>query len=115
MKKYVEVELAGKKYPVSFGMMALAKFCKKQNLTLAQMNAQLQSRLDLMGALNLIHIGLQEGARKAKVKLDLSLEELADLIDEDEGALERFFAEFTGAMPQGSDDEGKEPATEVKP
>ena len=104
---YVKVELSGHEYPVSFGMMALAKFCKDQNLSLSEMNAQLQNNLDIMSALKLIYFGLEDGARKAKQEFNLTLEDVADRIDEDPDAIERFFAEFQALQPQKKEAPGK--------
>jgi len=91
------VDIAGKQYPVSFGMFALANFCKQAGLSLSDMQT-LGDNLDLLTAIQLVHEGLRDGHRKADKAFDLKVEDVADLLDEDDDALERILGVFTESM-----------------
>ena len=79
---YEEIESEGKKYPVRYGFWALNQFCKVCGLTLADLG-KLESQMQPEHAIGLVWAGLKDGHRKAKLSFDLSLDDIADLIDED--------------------------------
>ena len=93
------VKINGEEYPVSFGLMALADFCKMQGLSFVDLTTNLSDKLDLHGVLSLIHTGIKDGCRKAKKDFSLTIADVADLLDSDPTALERVLEQFTDSLP----------------
>lgn len=100
MAKFQTIRIGEIEHPISFGTMALANFCKKQGLSLKELNAGLQDKLDLFGVIDLVHAGLQDGYRKAKKDFTLTEGDVADIFDEYPNSMEKFFAVFGDEMPQ---------------
>lgn len=110
MSRHKEVEIGGKKRPVSFGTLALAKFMDEAKMKLADIG-KLSTDITLSHALILIKHGLKDGARKTGGKFTETIETIADWIDEDQSALERVLAVFSDSLPN----EEAEATQEVKP
>tara|TARA_R110002020_G_scaffold294252_1_gene510108 strand:+ start:1398 stop:1727 length:330 start_codon:yes stop_codon:yes gene_type:complete len=81
--KYELITIGGKERAIRYGFWALAQFCDLCNIKLSQLT-QLEQDLDLKKAIYLIYVGLQDGARKSGTAFDLTVEDVADFIDEDE-------------------------------
>ena len=82
MKKYTFVEIGGQKHPIKFGFNALRKYSAKTDTSLQDLD-KLGQEMSLDGALTLIHCGIEDGYRAAKQLCELTLDDLAVLIDED--------------------------------
>lgn len=98
------IDIAGKKYPVSFGNAALLRFERETGVSILNMGEALTyERL-----LQLAHCALADGARKAKQDFALSFDDMLDLLDEDTTALGRLMNLYQESMPQvGAGDEKK--------
>ena len=79
---YTFIEINNKKYPIKFGFNALRKYSTKTNTTLQDLD-KLGSDMTLDDALTLIYCGVEDGYRAAKQKCEISIDDLADLIDND--------------------------------
>jgi len=89
-----EVVILNKKdFPIRFGMNALRIYCKKTNTSLQDLD-KLGEDLSLDKACQLILAGLQDGARVAGKDFDLTVEDIADILDDDMEALQKCFDIF---------------------
>ncbi len=79
---YTFIEIDNKKYPIKFGFNALRKYSTKTNTTLQDLD-KLGTDMTLDDALNLIFCGIEDGYRAAKQECEISIDDLADLIDGD--------------------------------
>lgn len=79
---YTFIEINKKKLPIKFGFAALAKYSKKTNTKLQDLD-KLGVDMTLDNALNLIFCGIEDGYRAAKQECEITVEDLADLIDGD--------------------------------
>ena len=107
METYTFVEIGGKKYPIKFGFNALRKYSMKTGTTLAQLN-QMGDNMGLNDALILIHCGIEDGYRAAKQECKLSLDDLADSMDNDMDAISRCM-EVLGQMMGGKGEKKPKP------
>ena len=85
---YEFIQINEKKYPIKFGFNALRKYSAKTNTSLSDLD-KLGSNMTLDSALILIHCGIEDGYRAAKQNCELSIDDLADLIDTDYDAIAR--------------------------
>jgi hypothetical protein len=116
MKDYKFVDINGKKYPLRFGLNALRKYGQRTNTTLADLG-KIGDDISLENSLQLIYAGIEDGYRKAKQKCELTIECLADLIDDDFEAITRCMEVLSsqiGKENQQSEDEKKEKPKKVK-
>ena len=88
------VIINGTDYPVRFGMNALRLFCKETNRKLTDLD-KLGQDLSLDDACFLIKAGLTDGARKAGKEFSLSVDDIADILDEDFDALQKVLDVFS--------------------
>ena len=82
MENYTFVELGGEKYPIKFGFNALRKYSSKTKTSLQDLD-KLGTDMTLDDALTLIYCGVEDGYRAAKQECELTVDDLADLIDGD--------------------------------
>jgi len=101
------VILNGKDYPIRFGMNALRIYCKRTNTSLQDLD-KLGQDISLDDACQLIIAGLQDGARVAGKDFDLTIEDIADILDEDFEALQKCFDVFGEQFSAKFKDEGNE-------
>ena len=95
---YTFIEIKEKKHPIKFGFSALAKYSKKTNTSLQQLG-KIGDDMTLSDALTLIYCGLEDGYRAAKQDCNISIDDLADMIDGDFDFITRamnIFAEQMG-------------------
>ena len=90
------IKFAGKERPVKYGFNALALYSEKEERGLSSIGED----MTIPEMLSFVEVGLMEGARVAGDKYDLTREQIADALDEDIGALEKFFDIFTRQMPK---------------
>lgn len=79
---YTFIEINNKKLPIKFGFNALRKYSSKTNTTLQDLD-KLGVDMTLNDALTLIYCGIEDGYRAAKQECEISIDDLADLIDGD--------------------------------
>ncbi len=85
---YTFIEINENKHPIKFGFAALAKYSKKTNTSLQDLD-KLGTDMTLDDALTLIHCGIEDGYRAAKQECKLTIDDLADLIDGDFDSIRR--------------------------
>ena len=85
---YTFININEKKYPIKFGFNALRKYSSKTNTSLQDLD-KLGDNMTLDSALTLIYCGIEDGYRAAKQEFDLTIDDLADLIDNDYDSLGR--------------------------
>jgi hypothetical protein len=91
--------------PIRFGMNSLRLFTKATNRSLNDLET-LGQGISLDDALQLIHAGLIDGHRKSGQMYNYTIEDLADLMDEDQTIIERAMAIFSNhynTEPLGND------------
>lgn len=109
---YEFVEVNGKKRACKYGFNALRHFSRLTGISIGEME-KLGDNMTFDIALHLVYCGLMDGARAAKESFNYSIEDLADDLDEDMGAIERcmnLFAEQMGTKKQKKSN----PKTKVK-
>jgi len=117
---YHMIEIAGQKYPVSFGQNALAQFGRNAGLSLSALNSLSVDTLDLLNLHTLIWCGMKDGHRKArkageaKGQFMAEIEDIGDLLDMDAGAIERILGVFSESMPDQKAGNGKAQAAKAK-
>tara|TARA_R100001163_G_scaffold34215_1_gene26443 strand:+ start:136 stop:462 length:327 start_codon:yes stop_codon:yes gene_type:complete len=79
---YTFLEINNKKHPIKFGFNALRKYSSKTNTSLKDLD-KLGDNMTLDDALTLIYCGIEDGYRAAKQEFNLSVDDLADLVDGD--------------------------------
>ena len=87
------IEVNGKRYPVRFGFNALREFTAVTGTTLSQLQT-LQENITLDNAIKLVWCGFKDGARKEKMPFSITVDDIADLLDEDSSILEQAFDTF---------------------
>ncbi len=115
------IEIAGEKFPVKYGMNANRLFCEEVGIDLPAFT-DLLSKASKAGAkgqaipwtitqlLTFIWAGLKDGARAAGVPFRLTIDDVADLYDQDPEIVTKAFTAFGDAQPTATDD-GKKKTT----
>lgn len=91
------IEINGKSYPVRFSYSAIRSFLMKTGLALSDLSNVDKLILHLP---ILIYAGMDSGAKKAKEKLTMTLEQIEDWIDDDMSNIEKALAAFTDSQPK---------------
>ena len=79
---YTFIEINKKKLPIKFGFNALRKYSSKTNTKLQDLD-KLGVDMTLDNALTLIYCGIEDGYRASKQECEITVDDLADLIDGD--------------------------------
>ena len=91
------IKVGEKTYPVKYGFNALRMFCNASGIELQELE-QIGSSMKIDHAINLVWAGMKDGARVEKQDFDLTPEDIADLMDEDNTlinqCMELFVASF---------------------
>ena len=91
------IKVGEKTYPVKYGFNALRMFCNESGIELQDLE-QIASSMKIDHAINLVWAGMKDGARVEKQGFDLTPEDIADLMDEDNTlinqCMELFVASF---------------------
>lgn len=98
MKQVQTIEVNGKELPISYGMAALADFLHSEGLTLTELGS-IADKFQLTSVINLIHVGLKHGARKAGKDFTLTPDDVADLLDDSPEIINQALELFTASMP----------------
>jgi len=91
------IEIAGTSYPIKYGFNALRIFTNLSGIKLQQMG-ELSTEITLEQAIFLMYAGLKDGARAEKVNFRMSVDEVADLLDQDQEALNKCMEVFARAF-----------------
>lgn len=91
MVKYVKI--GNEERPVKYGFAALIEFTEANGLTMADLD-NLGDNMSLKDAVFLVYIGLKHGARVEKKPFQKSIEDIADWLDENSGAMEEVLSVF---------------------
>jgi hypothetical protein len=75
------IKIGDKEYPVKFGLNALALFCDEVGLKLGELD-KIGAQSSLMDILRLAYWGMKDGARSEGKPFDLTVENIADLLDD---------------------------------
>tara|TARA_R100001369_G_C3315031_1_gene167952 strand:- start:320 stop:649 length:330 start_codon:yes stop_codon:yes gene_type:complete len=89
--------ISGKDYPVKYGYAALRHFSDATGTTLGDLGTMGES-MTITQAIALVWAGLKDGARVTKTEFDLDLDDVADLLDEDDKAMERVLSVFSESL-----------------
>jgi hypothetical protein len=95
--KATPVIIAGKDYPVKYGFAALRAFSDATGTTLGALGT-LGESMTITQAIALVWAGLKDGARVTKIDFTLDIDDVADLLDEDEKAMEKVLAVFSDSL-----------------
>jgi hypothetical protein len=74
-------------YPVKFGLNALALYCDEVGIKLGELDKIGGSNTSLMDLIKLAFWGLKDGARSEGKPFDMTVENIADLLDDDPSGL----------------------------
>lgn len=107
------MEISGEKYPISFGMAALAEFLDSAGMQLSELD-KLQSKLTLTSTIQLVHIGLVHGGRQAGKPYQGAFLDTCDLLDQDDEALNKVLVLFGDSLPR-EEKKAKAPAQKKRP
>ena len=94
---YTFIEINENKHPIKFGFNALRKYSKISNTNLQDLD-KLGVNMTLDNALTLIYCGIEDGFRASKQECELTIDDLADLIDTDFGAIGKAMEILTDHM-----------------
>jgi len=103
------IEVNTKRYPVRFGFNALREFTAITGTTLSDL-PNLQNNITLDHAIKLVWCGFKDGARKEKMPFHLSVDDIADFLDDDSSILEKAFNTFNNQFSSNE----KKPMTKAK-
>ena len=112
-KMYEIVLINGKDYPVRFGMNALRMFCKDTDRALSDLD-KLGESISLDDACFLILNGIKDGSRVSGQECSLTVESVADLLDEDFDALNKVLEVFSTQFSAKLGNEGNVKAAKKK-
>lgn len=79
---YTFLKINDTKYPCKFGFNALRKYSNLTNTSLQDLD-KLGQNMTLDSALTLIFCGIEDGYRASKQEMEITIDDLADLIDGD--------------------------------
>jgi len=76
------VNIGGAERPLHFGFSCLAEYGRMSGLSLGQIGETSPENMSLQDILNLVYCGLKHGARKAGQKVDFTIDDVGDWLDE---------------------------------
>ena len=95
MFEYVKINETTR--PVKFGFNALRHFSRMTGMSIQDMD-KIGQNMTFDNAISLIFCGLQDGCRAAKEDFTMSIDDLADDLDNDYDAIERCMVIFADMM-----------------
>lgn len=104
-KNYEIILINGKDYPCRFGMAALMDYTKQTNTKINDLG-KLGEEMTMEEAITLCWCGLKDGARKAKKPFNLDPVDVADMIDDDQEAIQKIMDVFSNQFNVEDDGEG---------
>ena len=91
------VKVGDNTYPVKYGFNALRLFCNASGIELQELE-KLGESITFDYAINLVWAGLKDGARVEKQNFDLTVEDVADLLDQDPSLINQCVELFTASV-----------------
>lgn len=91
------IEIAGTTYPIKYGFNALRIFTAETGTSLQDI-AKLSEEITLDHAIVLMYAGLKDGARAERTQFNMSVEDVADLLDLDQEAMNKCLLVFARAF-----------------
>jgi len=104
------VIIAGQDYPVKYGFAALRAFSDATGTTLGELGS-LGESMTITQTIALVWAGLKDGARVTKTDFHLTLDDVADLLDEDSSAMEKVLEVFANSLANSGN---KKKASRIK-
>jgi len=101
-----QIKVNGTDYPVKYGFNALRLFSNQTGIGLDELS-KLQDSMSIDYAIALIWAGLKDGARVEKIEFNMTMDDVADLLDEDQTIIEQCVAYFVESFIKPSDAEKK--------
>lgn len=108
MKQATIINTSAGALPFSFGMAALAKFCRANGMTLQDLG-RINEGMEPDMLLSLVWHGFADGHRLERKPFELDTDAIGDLIDDNPGLLEECMTVFAGSMPQAEEGNGQQP------
>lgn len=100
------VKVGDNTYPVKYGFNALRLFCNASGIELQELE-KLGESITFDYAINLVWAGLKDGARVEKQSFDLTVEDVADLLDQDPSLINQCVELFTASFIKPASGEKK--------
>jgi len=94
---YEVLKIGNDVWPIRFGMNALRKYTKKQGITLNELG-KIGETITLDDACVLVLCGIEDGCRKAKKDMTLTVEDIADALDDDMNIIEKAMSIFADSF-----------------
>jgi len=101
-----QIFINGTEHPVKYGFNALRLFSNQTGIGLNEL-AQLSDSMSIDHAIALIWAGLKDGARVEKIEFTMTMDDVADLLDDDQTIIEQCVALFVKSFVKPSGDEKK--------
>lgn len=101
-----KVKVGDKLYPVKYGFNALRVFCNASGIELQDIE-KIATSMSLDHAINLVWAGLKDGARVEKQEFDLTIEDVADMMDEDNTLITQCMELFISSFVKPNSEEKK--------
>ncbi len=111
--KATPVFIAGQDYPVKYGFAALRAFSDATGTTLGDLG-NLGDNMTITQALALVWAGLKDGARVMKQDFVLTIDDVADLMDEDDEAMNKVLKVFQDSLAKLQRAKGKKRENRTK-
>lgn len=96
-KMQEHIEIAGKSYPIKYGFNALRIFTAQTGISFQEIG-NLSEGITLEQAICLMYAGLKDGARVEKAEFTMTIDDISDLLDEDQEALNKCMEVFARAF-----------------
>lgn len=93
------MKINGKEYELHFGKSFLRKLETDAGISITHLEDHFNKEM-INTSLNMLHIALIEGARKSGKDFQLSIDDLADAWDNDEGLIDRFTTLLNASLNQ---------------
>ena len=101
-----QIKVGEKLYPVKYGFNALRIFCNESGIEVQEIENISQS-MSLDHAINLVWAGLKDGARVEKIDFNLSVEDIADMMDEENTLITQCMELFIASFVKPNSEEKK--------
>lgn len=101
-----KVKVGEQLYPVKYGFNALRVFCNASGIELQDIE-KIATSMSLDHAINLVWAGLKDGARVEKQEFDLTIEDVADMMDEDNTLITQCMELFISSFVKPNSEEKK--------
>jgi len=101
-----QILVNGTEHPVKYGFNALRLFSNETGIGLDELS-QLENKMSIDHAIALIWAGMKDGARVEKIDFTMTLDDVADLLDDDPTIIQQCVAFFVESFVKPSVDEKK--------